>query len=183
MAAPSLSCPAELAADDTPHIDVVVHALIDHARKRSIVFLSTPFDETCVDFLDQLGVAAFKARVTAVHGWDPGRPGPVVAKVEFTSGDIGLYEAVWQGPGPWSVTATTPECRWEMRPLERACRQERGQRRLVEVPGHEWDTRFKPGFRLQAEHAVAAVRGEPSLCPTLGDALETMRRIRLIYSC
>ncbi|MFH0878792.1 MAG: N-acetylneuraminate synthase [Lentisphaerota bacterium] len=31
-----------------------------HCRKKKILFLSTPFDETCADFLDTLGVPAFK---------------------------------------------------------------------------------------------------------------------------
>ncbi len=41
-----------------------------HAQARGIVFLSTPFDEESVDFLDQLGVPAFKvasADITHLH--------------------------------------------------------------------------------------------------------------------
>lgn len=34
--------------------------LFDYCYERGILFLSTPFDEQCVDFLDELGVAAFK---------------------------------------------------------------------------------------------------------------------------
>lgn len=34
--------------------------LLDHARRRKLVFLSTPFDEESADFLDRLGVPAFK---------------------------------------------------------------------------------------------------------------------------
>ena len=36
------------------------HALFEHAASRGIRFLSTPFDEQCADFLDSLGVGAFK---------------------------------------------------------------------------------------------------------------------------
>jgi len=35
-------------------------ALFDHCRKVGILFLSTPFDEESADFLDDLGVTAFK---------------------------------------------------------------------------------------------------------------------------
>lgn len=35
-------------------------ALMHHAARRSVTFLSTPFDESSADFLDGLGVAAFK---------------------------------------------------------------------------------------------------------------------------
>jgi N-acetylneuraminate synthase len=34
--------------------------LIAHARERGLLFLSTPFDETCADFLESLGLPAFK---------------------------------------------------------------------------------------------------------------------------
>lgn len=34
--------------------------LLDHAARRNLVFLSTPFDEESADFLDRLGVLAFK---------------------------------------------------------------------------------------------------------------------------
>lgn len=34
--------------------------LIEHAKKRNILFLSTPFDERSSDFLEQLGLPAFK---------------------------------------------------------------------------------------------------------------------------
>src|ERR1035441_8611952 len=34
--------------------------LMRYCRKRGIIFLSTPFDESCADFLSRLGVSAFK---------------------------------------------------------------------------------------------------------------------------
>jgi N-acetylneuraminate synthase len=36
------------------------HQLMAHCRKRGLLFLSTPFDEGSADFLDELGVPAFK---------------------------------------------------------------------------------------------------------------------------
>ena len=114
--------------------------------------------------------------------WDPENPGVVVCKIEFASGDIGLYEGIWHGPGPWAVNVVTAKKRWEMRPLEHAAFQLAGQRHLESVPTHRWDQEFKPGFRLQAEMAVAAASGQPSDCPTLEDSLETMRLIEAIFS-
>jgi N,N'-diacetyllegionaminate synthase len=47
----------ELSEDD--HIK-----LYEHAKKVGIIFLSTPFDEDSIDFLDNLGVTAFKVGST-----------------------------------------------------------------------------------------------------------------------
>lgn len=120
--------------------------------------------------------------VDPVVRWDPRDPSIVAARIVFDSGDIGLYQAVWNRPGPWSVSVTTPSRYWEMRPLEQATMQSYGQRRSEPAPIHEWDTDFKPGFRRQAEYAVRAARGEivPEL-PTLEDALTSMRLVQAVY--
>jgi len=76
---------------------------------------------------------------------------------------------------------STPEKRWEMRPLEQAAYQEAGQRKMVGVEPHPWDVKFKPGLRLQAEKAVAATRGEANDLPTLQESLDAMRLVRDIY--
>jgi predicted dehydrogenase len=106
----------------------------------------------------------------------------VVAALEFDSGDRGLYEAMWSGPGPWAVSVTTPSRRWEVRPLEQASFQSAGERRLQPVEVAEWDRAFKPGFRLQAEEMIRAVRGEPTRAVTIEQANRTMRLIQALYT-
>jgi hypothetical protein len=105
----------------------------------------------------------------------------VAAKIAFSSGDIGIYQGVWNAPGPWSVSVTTQEKRWEIRPLEQARVQAYKSRKNEAIPVHFWDTQFKPGLRLQAEEVVKAVRGEPNRATTLSDALESMKLVSLIY--
>lgn len=68
-----------------------------------------------------------------------------------------------------------------MRPLERGTFQLAGARHSEPVPVHPWDQDFKPGFRLQAEPAVAAALGQRSDCPTLEESLETIRLINAIF--
>lgn len=106
----------------------------------------------------------------------------VVATVDFESGDRGLYQGVWSGPGPWAVSVTTAAKRWEMRPLEQASFQLAGERHLNPVEVEACDKEFKPGFRLQAEHAVAAALGRPSEAATLDEAMETMRLVAAVYA-
>jgi len=119
--------------------------------------------------------------VEPIIPWDSVQPRYVVAKVSFESGDVGLYEGIWNGPGPWAVSVNTPEKRWEMRPLEQAAFQIAGQRKLEAVESHPWDTQFKPGLRLQAEKAVAAALGEINDLPTLQNSLESMRLVAAIF--
>ncbi len=109
-------------------------------------------------------------------------PGYVAATLTFESGDVGLYEAIWDGPGPWAVTVNTPGKRWELRPLERAFYQLAGSRTLEPIDGDPTDVQFKPGLRRQAELAVRAAMGLSTHLPTLDDALASMRLAQAIYS-
>jgi predicted dehydrogenase len=119
--------------------------------------------------------------VTPVVAWNPDTPWIVIAKIQFTSGDIGLYEGIWDGPGPWFVSINTPEKRWEMRPLEQAAYQLAGQRKLEVMEPHSWDQQFKPGLRLMAEQAVFAAQGSETELPTLADSLKSMRLVKSIF--
>ena len=119
--------------------------------------------------------------VVPVLAWRPrSEPCLVVARIRFSSGDEGLYEAVWNGPGPWAVSVTVPGRRWELRPLEKGLSQSLGER-PVEIETTPWDAAFKPGFRLQAEEVVALSRGRASSVATVEEALRTMRLIESIY--
>jgi len=114
--------------------------------------------------------------------WNPDEPRFVAAKIVFDSGDIGIYEAIWNAPGPWGVAVTTHSKRWEMKPLEQADFQRYGQRKLESVAAHKWDQEFKPGLRRQAELAVRAAMGEATMeLPTLDEALVSMRLAQAIY--
>lgn len=119
--------------------------------------------------------------VDRVIKWDPQDPRFVMTKVNYSSGDIGVYQAIWNGPGPWGVTVSTQAKRWEMRPLEQAASQVYKSRKSEPLPVHEWDTKFKPGLRLQAEETIKALRGEKHSLPTLADGINTMKLVSKIY--
>ena len=133
-----------------------------------------------IDYLSFLGRGKI-VNVENIIPWDSEKPEFVMSKISYDSGDIGIYEAVWNAPGPWSVVITTQEKRWEMRPLEQAFVQNYGSRKQEPISNSEWDTKFKPGLRVQAEEAVKAVSGKPHNLPTLEDALESMKLVKAIY--
>jgi len=134
-----------------------------------------------IDYFALLGRGSVK-EVTPVIRWDPRHPRYVAARITFDSGDVGLYEAIWDGPGPWAVSVNTPDKRWEMRPLEKAAYQLPGRRVLEPIADDIWDLQYKPGLRRQAELAVLAASGQQTELPTLQDALTSMRLTQAIYS-
>jgi predicted dehydrogenase len=134
-----------------------------------------------VDYLNVFG----RGKVTGVNvlsRFNPAKPGLVLAEIGFESGDAGLYEGLWDGPGPWAVSVATPAERHEFRPLEQGNYQLRGTRALNPFEIHPRDTAFKAGFRLQAELAVQSALGRATDLPTLEDGLESMRLVQKIFS-
>jgi predicted dehydrogenase len=133
-----------------------------------------------IDYLRVFG----RGRITSVDPvlrWNPERPGVVVCRIAYDSGDVGLYQGIWHGPGPWAVTVTAAEQRCEMRPLEKLTLHRLGQA-PQRVESDPLDTNFKPGFRRQAEAAVRAACGIAGESATLADAVETMRLIARIFA-
>ncbi|MDB5866711.1 MAG: Oxidoreductase [Betaproteobacteria bacterium] len=133
-----------------------------------------------IDYLRVFGRGEI-TRVTPVAAWTPESPGVVLSKVEFSSGDIGLYEGIWNGPGPWSVIVSTAQERLEMRPLEQLTVQLRGERRAMQQPLDPADTEYKPGLRYQALQAIRAARGDNANLATLEDSWCSMKLVADIF--
>jgi predicted dehydrogenase len=121
------------------------------------------------------------AGVEPIAPWKPERPGLVLAKIDFTSGDVGLYEGIWNGPGPWVVSVNTPEQRIEMRPLEQVSVQPRGTRAVTQLDVDGDDKTYKPGLRYQAKQAVAAARGQSAELATIADSWHSMKLVADIF--
>ena len=133
-----------------------------------------------VDYFNILGRGEV-TRVEPIIHWQPEAPGFVVASIEYSSGDVGIYTAVWNAPGPWAAAVTTQDKRWELRPLEHAVVQLRGSRKLDTLPDHPWDTDFKPGLRMQFEEVLKALKGIPHNLVSLDESLKSMQLVKKIY--
>jgi len=129
-------------------------------------------------------IAMGRGKVTKVEQITPWRGEAtevMLAYVEFDSGDRALYEGIWRGPGPWACSVSTPGRRWTMQPLEQAVYQNAGERARQTVDMDDNDRTCKPGFLLQAQAAVARVRGQESKIASLTDSLATMELIHQLF--
>ena len=133
-----------------------------------------------VDYLRIFGRGEI-SQVQRMRNWEGEYTFLHSASVYFSSGDIGRYDALWNGPGPWSCTISCAEKRLEMRPLESLAIQQRNQRDVTAVDLHPIDAQFKPGLYRQAEELLRAVRHQPNEMTTVNDAYEVMSLIHDIY--
>ena len=133
-----------------------------------------------IDCLNLFGRGEIVA-VEPTARWTSEQPGNVVATVHYASGDIGVYQAVWNGPGPWVVSVTNPQVRVELRPLETLGVQRRGERALTMMAAAAVDADFKPGLHYQAEQIVGVLSGESTTLATLAEAARSMKLCADIY--
>lgn len=133
-----------------------------------------------IDYLTILGRGKIKS-VEQVVPWNPELPRFVLAKILYDSGDIGIYEAHCNIPGPWSVSVSLEKQRLEMRPLERIQIQEYGSRSSALLPADKWDDEFKPELRLQAQEAIKALDRQTHLLPKISESLISMQLVQEIY--
>lgn len=126
-----------------------------------------------------------RGAVTSVEssGWDSidDQPRLVNARVEFESGDIATYEALWSVQGPWSVTVTSQNTRWEMRPLEAARWRSAHEADWSNLAPDPRDLEFKPGLFHQAMQVTRAANGMACDLVTPDTAMESIRVLSEIY--
>ena len=114
--------------------------------------------------------------------WDLNYPFLVSAKLEYDSGDIGFYQAIWNAPSPWAVSIINKNSRWEMRPLECLSKQSYLNRKAKNIKIHNWDSKFKPGLRMQAKLLIDSLHKSQESLPTINQVLITMNNIKKIYN-
>ena len=119
--------------------------------------------------------------VNNILPWNSNKPSIVLSKINFDSGDVGIYQAIWNAPAPWMLTVSTPSARYEMRPMENAFEQVSGSRQLVKLEIDSVDVNYKAGIKVQADEFICALKGKHHNLPTLDNAFETMRLINKIY--
>ncbi len=133
-----------------------------------------------IDYFTILGRGHI-TEIVPIINWNNGSSPFHMTKIYFESGDIGIYEALWNAPGPWAVTISTKSKRWEIKPLEEASVQSYGSRKSEKILINDWDFKFKPGIRYQAEQAVRAISCNDHKLVSIQEALRTMELINKIY--
>lgn len=105
----------------------------------------------------------------------------VHCELEYSSGDKAIYLSYWNRPHPWSVSISTKENWWDLRPIESAIRISRESRIPVAIEKSKWDSDFKPGLRLQAEEFFSHLKKQQTNLPTIKESLATMALVSKIY--
>jgi predicted dehydrogenase len=105
----------------------------------------------------------------------------ILSELKYDSGDTGIYTSYWNRPHPWTVSISTKNKWWEIRPIEVASSISRESRTPVLLERSKWDFDFKPGLRAQAEEFVGHLKGVQYNLPNIKQSLTSMELVSKIY--
>jgi predicted dehydrogenase len=69
-----------------------------------------------------------------------------VLKLVFTSGDVCIYNQLWNRPGPWHVSVSNTNGFYKLEPLEELNVREKGNNSFKKIKTNKLDLKLKPGF-------------------------------------
>ena len=99
----------------------------------------------------------------------------------YSSGDICIYQSIWERPGPWTVTVSTNKFYFKLDPLEELSFRTTDSYNYNLIPRDNRDKTYKPGFHRQAVDFIRAAQGKQHKLVSLNKSLETMKLISSLY--
>ena len=103
-------------------------------------------------------------------------------KIMFSSGDIVIYNAVWNRPGPWSVDISTNKYFFNIKPLEKVLIRSFDKNQDFQLISDNDDKKYKPGFKKQALEMIKLINKKKNIVPNINDALYTAKLIQRLYN-
>lgn len=133
-----------------------------------------------IDYINLFGRGKIKSVQPTIR-WNEKKPNFILYTIKFFSGDLAIYKAFWNRPGPWSVIISTKKKRWESKPLENLNIQQKNSRKIKKIKLNIIDKKFKPGLKIQAIQFLKAINNLDNNLPTIKDGFETVKLIKKIY--
>jgi len=99
----------------------------------------------------------------------------------YSSGDICIYQSIWERPGPWTVSVSTKKEYFKLEPLEDLSIRNKNSYKYKFIKRDKFDQIYKPGFYRQAGDFLNAIYGKTNRLVTLEKSLELMKLISQLY--
>ena len=102
------------------------------------------------------------------------------AKILFSSGDVGFYNAYWNRPAPWKISVSSNNSYYQLYPIEKLTEKNKAGQ-IKNYESSKYDTKYKPGFYLMVKNLLKVYTGEKNKSISLKENLNTMKLINSIY--
>ncbi len=110
------------------------------------------------------------------------KAGLVLSHLKYSSGDVGIYNCVWNKPSPWSVGVTTNKKYLELKPLEFLYIKKNFSKKIKKFDIQKKEPKnLKTGLTNQALELYKFLLNKKNNLVSLNDSLNTMKIIKKIY--
>ena len=100
----------------------------------------------------------------------------------FSSGDLGIYRAVWNIPAPWSVKVYLKNGMYTLKPIEKLLFRKVNSKIDEKIKiNYTNDKKFKPGIKLQTIDFIKEINNKPSNIVKISESFKLMNMINKIY--
>ena len=99
--------------------------------------------------------------------------------LNFSSGDKGIYYAIYNKEAPWFITAQISNKIYTLKPLEKLSSNHKIKNKKIKFSD---DKNFKPGFKLQAKEILNFFQGKKYYLPDYQEMFKTVKIIKKIYN-
>ena len=121
-------------------------------------------------------------KIVRVKKWQNRKKNIFTSYLYYSSGDIGVYRALWNLPGPWSVKVFLEKGSYILQPIEKIIFRKFNSRqeKIIKINDRD-DINFKPGLKMQVNAFINAINSVPNKLPKITESFRLMKLINKIY--
>ena len=133
-----------------------------------------------IDYIDILCRGSL-SKIQIMNQWDSNNPKLVSARLNFDSGDVVNYTAIWNAPAPWSIRVYTKDKYLISQPIETLSYIDKASRQIIKVKLDSIDEKYKPGLFRLLQEIVRYHNGKENKLVSVFENKNTMQYISKIY--
>ena len=152
-----------------------------YPHKENVILRNMMFANSVhlIDYFNILSKGKIKNIKTSIK--KEGKISNVLSNINLSSGDTVTYKAVWNKDSKWSVSVFTKNFFYELKPLEELKILNLKNLNLRKYPKNKLDTKYKPGFMLQAIDFIKMIKNKPHSLVDIKNNFNTTKLIDKIY--
>ena len=121
-------------------------------------------------------------KIIRIKKWQNRKKNVFTSYLYYSSGDIGIYKALWNLPGSWFVKVYLDEGVYILKPIEKIKFRKFNSRtdKIIKIKDKN-DLKFKPGLKKQVDDFINVIKNKPNSLPKISESFKLMQLINQIY--
>jgi len=162
-------------------INIIDHENIDLQKNKPIKVINNWMYANSIHLIDYANIFCRGKKISIKH-FNLSKSLDRVCIIKFSSGDICIYQGIWNKPGPWGITVSTKTKYFQLQPLETLSFRSTDSYKMNIFNYNAKNKKFKHGFKEQAKNFLSAIQNKKHQLANIEEAVKTMKLIKNIYN-